>query len=186
MSTKGAPRLLGLAQGALDPGAERRVLDEIVHDPAAQRALRAKRRLPQDPALPAWRLPPPRLSIGGLELWSQPSRAATGPAQAQALSLLLRAPIELGARLVVLLRRAHLGWELISPRGPQELRGVQDLPLEPDGSRRLDLDPQLLKGALSWALVLPEREWVLDWQASDPWASLREAIPQGQIPTVVL
>lgn len=190
--------LIGWLTGALEPGEERRLADEL----RGSRALRARldllRAMSTEGDLelerrifvaPAWvRGPAPPLR-GRLSLLRAGSSEAHGYAGGDS-SLLVQlriTPPDDTPRMVIILTRDLGGWQVIFPASPEMETRLDELEL--DGPERVLEHHPPSGGRLRYLVALPRPgEAAANWEAPEDarWDALRRALARGEVLTLSL
>lgn len=185
-------RILAWLTGALEPGDALAVSERVAADlTLATRASVLSARLDRPRRRNLWRVPPPGIPGGATRLQIRPSTAAVMGGEPESVRPGDRFRLQLGslpdasARLIVVLYRGDEGWSVIFPTNPEERATLDDLPVEDDGSRYLDLLARPDLGEQRWAVALPHKdELSLDWGATPAqrWAVLQARVRDGSVP----
>ena len=137
---------------------------------------------PPDP----WRLPPPGVAAArGLGATARAGAVMSDGEDGEApdyIELRIQAPPDALPHRVLLLERGPAGWRVLAPASADEVFTAADLPLDADGTRRVDL---ALEGGAPWrfGVVLLPPAVVIPWQ--DPpgsrWADVQSRIARGEL-----
>jgi len=182
--------LLAMLAGALEPGQSLELREEIAASSALQDRLAVlSARLQQAAQTGArWDIPLPGVSAGVNPFLATVSdamvmgRTPLQPGDRFTVDLEVD-PSTLHSTVVVLLERAGR-WNVLFPKGPEQMLRVHELPQQDDGRRRLELVAQEGTGTQRWAMALAPDGWVIDWRLdpSERWWALEEALGRGEIP----
>lgn len=179
--------LIAYLAEAMEPGERARMAARLRREPR----LRERLERLQPRSAPAWRLPAAPFA-GPLQGWQRNDLLGTPTAPSD--------PIQPGAGLsvhvaplsdpeaweVVLLEWDGQGWAVTSPRGPEDVLTLAQLPEQPDGTREILLTAPVEPGPFRWAVALRPAATPVDFAAAEPWAETLLAIAEGAAPLLLI
>lgn len=176
--------------GALEPGLAKEIEEELSASPGlrAHAALLAARIQQAESWAEAWDIPPVGVPAGRGAFTAQLAHGmvmAAGPlAPGDRFSVLLGPVPDAAERLVVVLLHEPEGWRVVFPSHPEESMRADEVPLETDGTRRLDLAAGPHPGTQRWAVALPWLTLEIDWSLppEERWSDVRAAVADGSVP----
>ena len=180
--------LLAWLSGGLEPGTADEIAALVRADPLlAARAAVLRPLLEAPPVDIGWRIPPPGLPGGMRPIAMQALRMTMDAGPIPPLggfSIRIEPGADADARWVVVLWIEDGRWSVAFPTCIEERLRLSALPVEPDGSRLLDLIAGEAVGTQRWAVALPVAD--AQWDAADPWGALRDALAAGEVPVTAV